>query len=210
MARGWRDSGVGGAHRARRARAVLALLDAEGGEIARADIVCLAAGLACRDLARLPLTAVRGQVSVLARAAQPAAAIGAGYLIPTGEGLLFGATHDRDDEGDEARAADAARNLDLLRQVRPLLAETLDGAALEARAGVRAVTADFLPLAGTLGETPGLFVLSGLGSRGFCAAPLLAEHVAALALDAPSPLPLALAAIVDPARFEQPTPAPRS
>ena len=58
---------------------------------------------------------------------------------------------------------------------------------------------DRLPLAGRLDE--GLFVLSGLGSRGFCAAPLLAEHVAALALGAPSPLPRDLAVRVEPLRF---------
>ncbi|MDP1778123.1 MAG: hypothetical protein Q8K90_05885, partial [Brevundimonas sp.] len=38
------------------------------------------------------------------------------------------------------------------------------------------------------------------GSRGFCVAPLLAEHVAALAMGAPSPLPADLAARVDPLR----------
>jgi tRNA 5-methylaminomethyl-2-thiouridine biosynthesis bifunctional protein len=35
----------------------------------------------------------------------------------------------------------------------------------------------------------GLHLLGGLGSRGFCTAPLLAENVAAEALGAPSPLP---------------------
>ena len=115
---------------------------------------------------------------------------------------MFGATHDRDDEASDPRAGDTVRNLALLRQLRPDLTSTLEAAPLEARAGVRAVTPDFLPLAGAL-DPPGLFILSGLGSRGFCAAPLLAEHVAALALGAPSPLPADLAAIVDPARFIQ-------
>ena len=63
------------------------------------------------------------------------------------------------------------------------------------------MTPDFLPLAGPT-EAAGVFVLSGLGSRGFCsAAPLLAEHVAALALGAPPPLAAALAEIVHPGRF---------
>ncbi|MDQ3125799.1 MAG: FAD-dependent cmnm(5)s(2)U34 oxidoreductase, partial [Pseudomonadota bacterium] len=61
-------------------------------------------------------------------------------------------------------------------------------------------TPDRLPLAGTVPGVEGLFVLGGLGSRGFCAAPLLAEHVAALATGAPSPLPAVLAARVDPLR----------
>ena len=57
-------------------------------------------------------------------------------------------------------------------------------------------------MAGAAPEAPaGLFVLSGFSARGFTLAPLLAEHVAALALGAPSPLPAPLAAIVDPARF---------
>ncbi|MDQ7813764.1 FAD-dependent oxidoreductase, partial [Brevundimonas sp.] len=67
------------------------------------------------------------------------------------------------------------------------------------RAAIRATTPDRLPLAGAL--VPGLFALTGLGSRGFCVAPLLAEHIAALATGAPSPLPAALAARVDPKRF---------
>ena len=50
---------------------------------------------------------------------------------------------------------------------------------------------------------PGLFVLAGLGGRGFTLAPLLAEHVAALALGAPSPLPAPLAARLDPDHFRR-------
>jgi tRNA 5-methylaminomethyl-2-thiouridine biosynthesis bifunctional protein len=82
----------------------------------------------------------------------------------------------------------------------PGLAAKLATIDLGGRAGVRAVTPDFLPLAGPL-EARGLFILSGLGSRGFCAAPLLGDHVAALALGPPSPLPAALAEIVHPGRF---------
>ncbi len=176
------------------------LMDADGREIARADLVCLACGLGAAGLAPdIPLTALRGQVSLVAAAA-PAAVIGAGYAIPTRQGLLFGATHDRGDADDAVRADDHRRNLDLLATTLPGLAARLDAAALTGRAGVRAVTPDFLPLAGPL-EAPGLFILSGLGSRGFCAAPLLAEHVAALALSAPSPLPAPLAEIVHPSRF---------
>ena len=62
------------------------------------------------------------------------------------------------------------------------------------------MTPDRLPLAGAWAE-PGLFVLTGFGSRGFSMAPLLAEHVAALALEAPSPMTAAAAALVAPGRF---------
>jgi len=176
------------------------LIDPDGGEIARADIVCLACGPGAAPLAaQAPLSPLRGQVS-LAIVAPPPAVIGAGYAIPTRDGLLFGATHDRDDRGCDVRDQDHRRNLELLGSILPGLAAKLDTIELAGRAGVRAVTPDFLPLAGPL-EARGLFILSGLGSRGFCAAPLLGDHVAALALGAPSPLPAALAGIVHPGRF---------
>jgi len=182
------------------------LLDEAGAEIARADIVCIASGAAAARLApNLSLSLVRGQISLREPAAPPGAAIGGGYVIPTRDGFVFGATHDRDNDGAEVRAEDHIRNRDLLAEVRPRLAASLDIEGLTGRAGARAVTPDFLPLAGPLpgAEASGLFILSGLGSRGFCAAPLLAEHVAALALGRPSPLPHTLAEIIDPARFDR-------
>ena len=60
-----------------------------------------------------------------------------------------------------------------------------------------------MPVAGPLGAT-GLYVLGGLGSRGFLTAPLLAEHVAAQICAAPSPLPEAGRRIVQPGRFAAP------
>ena len=190
-----------------RAEGGWSLLDAADQPIGRADIVCLAGGAACADLApALPLSPVRGQISIVRGPRRPRAAIWGGYLIPSRDGFVFGATHDRDDASDEVRAADHRRNLAQLAEARPDLAAGLDADALAGRAGVRAVTPDFLPLAGAVDgpgvEGEGLHVLSGLGSRGFCAAPLLAEHVAAVATGAPSPLPAGLAAIVAPARFE--------
>jgi len=186
------------------------LLDSVGAEIGRAEIVCIATGAgAARLVPDLPLSPVRGQISEAStRLVKPA--IWGGYAIPTRTGVLFGATHDRGDEAVDVRPGDHARNLDLLRQARPNLAVALDSVHLEGRASLRAATPDFLPVAGPVsalrGETPdqpGLFILSGLGSRGFCAAPLLAEHVAATALGFPSPLPRDLIEIIDPARFDR-------
>jgi tRNA 5-methylaminomethyl-2-thiouridine biosynthesis bifunctional protein len=177
------------------------LLDEQGREIARADIVCIAAGAGAARLAPdLPLSPVRGQVSMLDALAAPKASIGAAYALATWTGFLFGATHDRGDASTEVRAGDHRRNIDLLAQARPELAAGLAAEALQGRASVRAVTPDFLPLAGPVGPR-GLHILSGLGSRGFCAAPLLAEHVAALALGFASPLPQSLGEIVAPERF---------
>ncbi|WP_369058539.1 FAD-dependent 5-carboxymethylaminomethyl-2-thiouridine(34) oxidoreductase MnmC [Caulobacter sp. 73W] len=177
------------------------LLDETGAEILRADAVILAAGMGVSTLhPQTALQPVRGQATFTDAVPAPAAAAFGGYVIPTREGgVLFGATHDRDVTDEDRRTEDDARNLAALATRAPRLAERLTGAPLQSRAAIRATTPDRLPSAGAAED--GLYLLTGMGSRGFCAAPLLAEHVAALILNAPSPLPRDLAAAVDPARF---------
>ncbi len=179
-----------------------ALLDTDGRLVAEVEAVILAAGQASAELRPdLPLKPVRGQASWAEGVEGTPAAAWGGYALSTRDGVLFGATHDRDQSATEVRLADHVRNLESLGQALPALAARLAQAPLQGRAGVRATTPDRLPLAGPLAGAPGLYVLSGFGSRGFSLAPLLAEHVAALALGAPSPLPAPLAALVDPDRF---------
>lgn len=176
------------------------LIDAAGAALAEVDAVIVAAGLEAAQLAPgLALRPVRGQASWVEPAEPPPACAWGGYAVPTRRGLLFGATHDRDDTGVELRAEDHQRNLATLAARLPALAARLADAALDGRAAVRATTADRLPVAGATED--GLFLLAGFGSRGFSLAPLLAEHVAAQALGAPSPLPAPLAALVAPDRF---------
>ena len=179
------------------------LLDGAGEVLDTADSVIVAAGLASLDLAPgLPLSAVRGQASFTPMDDPPPAVAFGGYAIPTRDGVLFGATNDRDDTARDLRPEDHRRNLGFLAEGLPMLAARLGGAPLEGRASIRVTTPDYLPVAGAApASPPGLFVLGGFGARGFCLAPLLAEHVAAQALGAPSPLPKSLAAFVDPARF---------
>ena len=117
--------------------------------------------------------------------------------------MAFGATYNRGETGVEARAEDDRRNLENLARGLPRLAAALADQALTGRASIRAVTPDREPVAGALPGHAGVFVLGGLGSRGFTHAPLLAEHVAALITGAPSPLAASQAAVVDPARFER-------
>jgi tRNA 5-methylaminomethyl-2-thiouridine biosynthesis bifunctional protein len=181
------------------------LLDATGNLLLEAEVVCLAAGMGTALLAPgLDLLPVRGQATFARGVSWPVATLFGGYVVPTGEGVVFGATHERGDPDTAVRAADDQKNLAAVSAVLPELASRLAQARLTGWAGVRATTSDFLPLAGAAGaDAPGLFVLSGLGSRGFCMAPLLAEHVAALALDIPSPLPAAAAELVAPDRFER-------
>ena len=177
------------------------LVDSDGATIAEAEAVILATGH--QPLWPEPgIRPVRGQASWIEAPDNVQAAAWGGYVLPTRNGLLFGATHDRDDVTTDVRSADHDRNRATLATALPQLSRRLRGLPVGGRASVRATTADHLPLAGAApGSADGLFLLGGLGSRGFCLAPLLAEHVAALALGAPSPLSRGVSELVDPARF---------
>jgi tRNA 5-methylaminomethyl-2-thiouridine biosynthesis bifunctional protein len=73
--------------------------------------------------------------------------------IPTRDGVLFGATHDRGVVETDAREADDRRNLQALANGLPGLAVRLADAPLQGRAAVRATTPDHLPLAGAVPRT---------------------------------------------------------
>jgi len=177
------------------------LVATSGEALAEADVVCLASGAALAALwPEAPIAPVRGQLSLVDGLTAPAVAWGA-YVAPTRAGLVFGATHDRGETDAAPRRADDERNLAALAGRLPRLAARLAGRPTLGRASIRAATPDQLPIAGAV--APGLMALGGLGSRGFTLAPLLAEHVAALALGAPSPLPTPLARIVAPERFAE-------
>lgn len=186
------------------------LLDETGERVAEAEVVILAGGWGSAGLRPdLDLAPVRGQADWVEDAPAPPAAAWGGYAAPTGDGLLYGATHERGETVAETSDAASQRNLDTVAARLPALAARIEAAGpVQRRAAVRATTADRLPLAGEI--APGLYVLGGLGSRGFCAAPLLAEHVAARALGAPSPLPEGLAARVTPARRRRAQPLPQT
>jgi tRNA 5-methylaminomethyl-2-thiouridine biosynthesis bifunctional protein len=178
------------------------LFDPAGALVMEAAAVVLCGGHASARLAEgLVLRPVRGQASLAEGAGIDQAVSFGGYAIATRDGLLFGATHQRDQAGEEIRPEDDEANLRQLAEGLPELAQSLAGRPLTARAGVRAATPDQLPLAGAVPSQAGLFVLAGLGGRGFCLAPLLGEHLAARLLDWASPLPADLAEAVDPGRF---------
>ena len=177
------------------------LLDEAGGVIIEADIVVVAGGWGTAGLVPgLVLAPVRGQANWVEGVEAGPVAWG-GYAAPTGSGLLFGATHDRGETDGGPSEEAGTRNLTTVAARLPQLAARIAAAGpAQARTAVRATTPDRLPLAGALPGVEGLFVLGGLGSRGFCVAPLLAEHVAALAIGAPSPLPAEVAVRISPLR----------
>ncbi|MFO1014972.1 MAG: tRNA (5-methylaminomethyl-2-thiouridine)(34)-methyltransferase MnmD [Caulobacteraceae bacterium] len=187
-----------------RSEAAWRLIGGDGRLILEADTVIVAAAHGSAGLLPgISLQAVRGQVS-WAKAELASFATGwGGYALAARGLMVFGATFDPDDEARDVRAEDHHRNLRSLAGALPSLAAGVDPASLEGRASIRAAAPDRLPIAGPAPGMPGVYVLTGLGSRGFTLAPLLGEHVAALITGAPSPLAASQAALVDPARFAE-------
>ncbi|MDZ4776489.1 MAG: bifunctional tRNA (5-methylaminomethyl-2-thiouridine)(34)-methyltransferase MnmD/FAD-dependent 5-carboxymethylaminomethyl-2-thiouridine(34) oxidoreductase MnmC [Alphaproteobacteria bacterium] len=203
------------------------LHDAEARVIVSASAVVIASGaaLARFDQTRwLPLEFSRGQTEAgpLDGAPLAHALSGDGYAAPLGDGVVFGATFDRTDAATASPDADSrARNLEKLARLAPDIAARVRGETLTSRAGVRTATADRSPLSGLLpdaaafnalhagpskhNEAPpahdGLYVLGGLGSRGFTLAPLLGEAIAAEICGEPQSLDRATLEAANPARY---------
>ncbi|WP_417604942.1 bifunctional tRNA (5-methylaminomethyl-2-thiouridine)(34)-methyltransferase MnmD/FAD-dependent 5-carboxymethylaminomethyl-2-thiouridine(34) oxidoreductase MnmC [Oceanimonas baumannii] len=171
---------------------------------------------ALEQTAALALYPVRGQVNhqptALSVQGLNTVVCYEGYLTPAWQDMhCVGASYDRRDAGLDYRDDDEADNLEKLRTTLPALADlkTLPGAG---RVGIRAACRDHLPLAGAApdhlvqladyddmprragqvfplaADHAGLYVLAGLGSRGLCSAPLLAELLASQLLNEPLPL----------------------
>lgn len=172
-------------------------------QVLTADAVVIAAGWGSAALApELALSPVAGQADWV-RGVEPGTPVAwGGYAIPTAEGgLLWGATHDRGVDAPEVDTEARRRNLDGLRARLPGLAAKVAEREAGSRVAVRATTRDRLPVCGADPTRPGLHYLTGLGSRGFCLAPILGEHLAATILGAPSPLPANLIDRLAPSRF---------
>jgi tRNA 5-methylaminomethyl-2-thiouridine biosynthesis bifunctional protein len=179
------------------------LIGDAGESLGEFEAVILAGGQDSLNLAPdLDLRPVRGQATWVKTDEPVRAAAWGGYLVPTMDGLLFGATHDRGDGQNDVRPGDQTRNLEALGLARPELAARLAGGDLQNRAAVRATTADSLPLAGPSARD-GLYLLCGLGAHGFSFGPVMGEHVAAMVTGTPSPLSAEATALIDPDRFRQ-------
>ncbi|MEM1380155.1 MAG: FAD-dependent 5-carboxymethylaminomethyl-2-thiouridine(34) oxidoreductase MnmC [Pseudomonadota bacterium] len=144
------------------------------------------------------------------------------YVAPFGEGVMTGATYAPYQGGTiEATSENTERNRNAARALLGRLPET----HLGTRAALRATTPDRHPIAGPILDAvraieayaglktgrrddyppapyrPGLFALTGLGSRGLVTAPILAAHVTALISGGVSPLTRAASDLVHPSRF---------
>ncbi|MEN9856472.1 MAG: hypothetical protein RLZZ157_1598, partial [Pseudomonadota bacterium] len=184
--------------------------DGEGKEIARADVAIIAAGYQSRDWFDLTrnLGAKPGQISLAEAEGLELALSGGSYCAPFGDKIVFGATYEAfapDAPIPSASADGHSHNLAALHRLAPDIAARIDVNHLFGRTSVRATTPDHMPIAGLLSDTPdqeGLYVLSGLGSRGFTTAFLCAEVIASHACQEPSPVTRDIERALAPYRFK--------
>lgn len=172
------------------------------GVVLEADVVVLAAGWGNAALAQqLGLAPVGGQADwTVNPAAKGLRAVAwGGYSVPTADGMLYGATHERGVTNPVVWDDASEKNRSTLQSTLPQRAALNDEGIAKRRVSVRATTHDRLPVCGELED--GLYVLGGMGSRGFCASPLLAEHIAAVISGVGSPLPYAFTARLTPKRL---------
>ena len=167
---------------------------------AQADRVVLCAGYASQALAKsagmsMPdLQAVRGQVTLGLQSdgtpMPPFAVNGHGNLltaIPTPDGptWLMGASYERDVDLPNTKPQDHANNLARLQVLLPHTAQTLQNQFNTPHArgwvGIRCATRQRLPLVASASpdSAPGLWLCTGMGSRGLSFAALCGELLAA-------------------------------
>ena len=72
----------------------------------------------------------------------------------------------------------------------------------DSKAQIRVISKDKLPLSGQYKDNKNVFLLGGLGSRGFCYGPILGDHIASLISNNVSPLEKIIADSLEPDRFK--------
>ena len=167
---------------------------------------------------QLPFTPVRGQVSEMRTnptiAGLKTVICHKGYITPQHKGVhCIGATFDKQDTCTIPRNVDDKYNLDTLEESMPDIANWQVDDVLNSKARVRCMTPDHLPvvvpmpnISAHISTYPhlakdknwryqsvaptinNLYVLSGLGARGLCTAPLLAEILTADICGTPYPI----------------------
>lgn len=145
------------------------------------------------DLVTLPfLKSIRGQISIVNKdLLTPNFAYSyGGYLAQYDlQQVILGASFYPNREDIDVLVEDHQHNLDLLKQVSPVLASQLpDVDTWQGRASLRAQTADYFPLLGDVNNQKKIYVLAGLGSKGFLFSPLCAEILVAEMLSEPVPV----------------------
>jgi len=177
-----------------------------------------AQGIPLNLIEQLPLTSVRGQVSNMAsndKIAKLATVIcHKGYLTPANNNLhSIGATFEKNSFDIEPKAEEDQFNLSMLEQCLPGLTQWQTRDIVSSKARLRCMTPDHLPMVGAMPDIAAhkknyahlskdkhwryhqtapvidnLYLLTGLGARGLCTAPLLANILTADICGTPYPL----------------------
>ncbi len=183
--------------------------DADGNDWhAEPEVVLACCGNSARSLApfaHLPLSAVRGQITLLPATGNSrmlrTVVCGDGYCTPEQDGMhLAGATHGRADESMEMRRVDHVTNLSNLARYAPQLRHALgdvDPDRLGGRASVRCSAPGAMPLVGR--AEAGLYCSLAHGTRGMITAGLAGEVLAAQICGQLPPLPANILAALAPA-----------
>ena len=179
----------------------------------------------------LPLTSVRGQITSMKSDADigklSTVICHKGYLTPAHKNIhCIGATFDKNSFDITANSEGDEYNLGMLNQCLPELTDWTITDVASAKARLRCMTPDHLPLVGAMPDieehvttyahlrkdknwkfyeaTPtinNLYVLTGLGARGLCSAPLAAEILAADICGTPYPVNSKMLFNLSPNRF---------
>ena len=167
-------------------------------------VCCAHSALALDQFQHFPLTAVRGQISLLTETQSSrslrSVVCGDGYCAPALQGVhVIGASHSFNDESLDVRTCDHADNLARLSAHSPSLREALgeiDIDHLEGRASVRCSAPGAMPLVGEV--QTGLYCSLAHGTRGLVTAGLAGESLAAMACGHLSPLPVSILSALAP------------
>jgi tRNA 5-methylaminomethyl-2-thiouridine biosynthesis bifunctional protein len=184
--------------------------DEHNAVVAKADMCVIAAGTGINLLHDFGtgLGGRAGQLSLakLTGVLPKVPVSGAGYGAQFGDRLAFGATFEHWSLADQTpppiTAENHIYNRDVLAKIAPGLAGQIDLATASGRTSIRVTTSDQIPVAGPVPDnTTGLYVLAGLGSRGFTTAFLGAELIVAHACGEPSPVETSVMEALAPDRF---------
>ncbi len=185
--------------------------------------------LSFTQVSALPLAGALGQIEWFPEAQTPKAAVAFGpYTAPAPQGgLVIGATYAPIAIGRSPAFSHEATqtNIDAMRAKFPELGAALSPESAQPRASIRCTTPDRSPIAGPVPDwafyadaydglrhgltqpykdgqsQDGLYILTGLGSRGLVSAPLAAAMMAAEIAGAPAPVEAGVAEALHPARF---------
>ncbi|MEX2333835.1 MAG: FAD-dependent 5-carboxymethylaminomethyl-2-thiouridine(34) oxidoreductase MnmC, partial [Pseudohongiella sp.] len=190
--------------------------DSNGHALGNSDILVIANSYAAREFSQTsmyPVSPLRGQITEVPANNNSAAlnmvVCSERYLAPQDKQgqHCIGASYVKGAIDTVLTEKEQDENLEKSAVVRAQL-KLQAPTTLRGRASIRGSSGDYMPIAGPVPDPalpdvvlPGLFISTGHGSHGTASCPLLAEHIACLALGEASPLPAPVADSVAPMRF---------